>query len=166
MSLENVRCEIAYPDLMQLAATAADTSSILPTQSIISTSSEITSTSWSSSTSVSAKTAIPSPTPSGEAAPLVISGGVIAGISIGALVALGLCATGTYIVVRRHLMAKYRHSSEPPLHTEIASSMGHSTSPKVKATIVSPPPPQAELAELPGQMSGLYELDVSDGPRR
>ena len=165
MSEENVRCEIAYSDLTQLAATAAASSSLFPTQATLSTSSGTISTSHSSKASGSMTTAAPSPHTSEEAAPPGISGGAIAGIVIGALVALGLCATVTYVVVRRRLAAKYGNQTEPPSDTRSSSNVGYSTGAYMKDAPKSHPPAQAEMAELPSLATGLYELDGNNGSR-
>ena len=166
MSEENVRCEIAYSDLTQLAATAAASSSLFPTQATISTSSGTSSTSHSSTASGSMTTAAPSPHTSEEAVPPGISGGAIAGIVIGALVALGLCATVTYVVVRRRLAAKYGNQTESPSDPPGSSSnVGYSTGAYVKDAPKSHPPAQAEMAELPSLATGLYELDGNNGSR-
>ena len=152
---ENVRCEIAYSDLTQLAHTVADTPSLFPTRTLLSTSSASSSTNQSSSSYT--RPAIPNSTivaidttgVSRDPTPSRISRSGIVGIVVSVVVVVELCVSGTYFVVRRRLMAKYQPSnvSSPDTRNESNIKLGSDANGR------------AEVAELAGSSCGLHELD-------
>ncbi|KAI1411573.1 hypothetical protein F5Y13DRAFT_165275 [Hypoxylon sp. FL1857] len=106
----NVRCEIGYDDLMQLVATASETST-LPSTSASSASSSTSSTSSSSSSSTTSL-GIESPVSNlnndvgADSATSTLAPGSIAGIVIGSVAGLALIIAVAYYLLRRRRNAK------------------------------------------------------------
>ncbi|KAI1458646.1 hypothetical protein F4805DRAFT_120466 [Annulohypoxylon moriforme] len=121
-SENNVRCEIGYDDLMQLAATASQINTSTTDTSSTSSSSTSTSTSTISSvSSPSASTGSAVQTPSNDTEPqqsgrYTISSGAIAGITVGAVGFIALAILAFYFLSRRKTKK------------DDADNVGHSTS--------------------------------------
>ncbi|KAI1135491.1 hypothetical protein F5Y05DRAFT_172439 [Hypoxylon sp. FL0543] len=115
---DNVRCEIGYDDLMQLVATASETST-LPTVSASSATSSASSSSLTSSpTSSSASflsTESPNPTQDNDPEPdqtqSALTSGSIAGIAVGSVAGLALLAAMACYFLRRKRKAKQAATS-------------------------------------------------------
>ncbi|KAI1402424.1 hypothetical protein F4819DRAFT_485571 [Hypoxylon fuscum] len=109
---DNVRCEIGYADLMQLAATASETS-MLPavTSSTISATTSGTTSSTTSSSTTSSSTEGPSLTQSNSPEPIqaesAMSAGAIAGTTIGTMAGFALFVVIAYLFLRRRRISKH-----------------------------------------------------------
>ncbi|OTA65804.1 hypothetical protein K449DRAFT_391772 [Hypoxylon sp. EC38] len=107
---DNVRCEIGYDDLMQLAATASGTSTISTISTSSTSSSSSTSSATSTSTTTSSSTETFNPNQDSDVSPdparSAMAPGTIAGIAVGSVAGLALFVATAYYFLRRKRKTK------------------------------------------------------------